>query len=83
MDRESKSGVSGPKASHEAVPRLYSEFSSWFHLLTAPEDYAEEAELYGKTIMAASGSPPRTVLELGSGGGNNASHIKAKFKMSG
>ena len=31
--------------------------------------------------MAVSSSTPRTVLELGSGGGNNASHIKAKFKM--
>ena len=25
--------------------------------------------------------PPRTVLELGSGGGNNASHLKARFDM--
>ena len=25
--------------------------------------------------------PPRTVLELGSGGGNNASHLKARFEM--
>ena len=24
---------------------------------------------------------PRTVLELGSGGGNNASHLKAQFRM--
>ena len=27
--------------------RLYSEFADWFHLLTAPEDYAEEAARWG------------------------------------
>ena len=30
--------------------------------------------------MAASGRL-RTLLELGSGGGNNASHLKARFEM--
>ncbi|HEY40228.1 MAG TPA: class I SAM-dependent methyltransferase [Dehalococcoidia bacterium] len=50
-------------------------------MLTAPEDYAEEAEFYHKTILSACASPPRTLLELGSGGGNNASHLKAHFEM--
>jgi SAM-dependent methyltransferase len=63
------------------MPRLYHELASWFHLLTAPEDYAEEAEFYRKTIVSACSKPPRTLLELGSGGGNNASHLKAHFTM--
>lgn len=62
-------------------PRLYGELASWFHLLTAPEEYAEEAELYRRLITEGSDRTPETVLELGSGGGNNASHMKAHFKL--
>jgi SAM-dependent methyltransferase len=57
------------------------ELADWFHLLTAPEDYAEEAELYRRLLTDAYDEPPRTVLELGSGGGNNASHLKAHFEL--
>ena len=62
-------------------PRLYEEWASWFHLLTAPEEYAEEAELYRRLIEEGSDRAPRMVLELGSGGGNNASHMKAHFEL--
>src|SRR5262249_14966303 len=62
-----------------ALPRLYTDLASWFHLLTAPEDYAEEAALYRDLLVAASSSRPRTLLELGSGGGNNASFLKRDF----
>jgi SAM-dependent methyltransferase len=62
-------------------PRLYRDLASWFHLLTAPEDYADEARLYTGLIREASEHPVRTVLELGSGGGNNASHMKAEFHL--
>src|SRR5512142_3025896 len=64
-----------------ALPALYRELAGWFHLLTAPEDYTEESALYTKTIVGACATPPRTLLELGSGGGNNASHMKAHFQM--
>jgi SAM-dependent methyltransferase len=63
------------------LPRLYRELARWFHLLTAPPDYAEEAAFYRKTLLEACDRPPRTLLELGSGGGNNASHLKADFEM--
>jgi SAM-dependent methyltransferase len=62
-------------------PRLYGELASWFHLLTAPEEYAEEAALYRRVLTDACDEQPRTVLELGSGGGNNASHLKAHFEL--
>jgi SAM-dependent methyltransferase len=58
------------------LPRMYTELADWFHLITAPEQYAEEAEFYFQTILQASSTPPRTLLELGSGGGNNAFHYK-------
>lgn len=58
--------------------RLYSDLAPWFHLLTSPEDYAEEAGFYTKLIRAVV-PEATTLLELGSGGGNNASHMKAGF----
>ena len=61
-------------------PRLYHELADWFHLLTAPADYAEEAETYRRLLAEACPQPIRSVLELGSGGGNNASHLKAHFE---
>lgn len=64
-----------------ATPRLYAELAGWFHLLTAPEDYAEEAAFYSGLLIDACRRPPVAVLELGSGGGNNASHMKARFRM--
>lgn len=49
--------------------------------MSAPEDYEEEAAFYREAIIKASDRPVRTVLELGSGGGNNASHLKEHFDM--
>lgn len=65
----------------EQSPNLYTHLAEWFHLLTRPEDYAEEAEFYRRVILSAAPLPPRTLLELGSGGGNNASHMKAHFQL--
>jgi hypothetical protein len=63
------------------MPRLYNEFSSWWPILSAPQDYVEEADFYWHTILKASRDIPETMLELGSGGGNNASHLKHHFQM--
>ena len=62
-------------------PRLYHELAAWWPLMSAPEEYAEEAAFYLEQLTAASTVPLREVLELGSGGGNNASHLKAHFGM--
>ena len=43
-------------------------------------EYAEEANFYRTTLNNAARQPIHTVLELGSGGGNNASHMKSHFK---
>jgi len=64
-----------------ARPRLYGDLASWFHLLTSPEEYAEEAEIYRQLLVGAADESIRTVLELGCGGGNNASHLKRHFDM--
>lgn len=62
-------------------PKLYDALAPWWPLLSAPAEYAEEAALYRRILTAASERPPRTLLELGSGGGNNASHLKAWFEL--
>jgi len=59
--------------------RLYSELAPWFHLVTHPSDYEEEAAFISRVVDAAIEGKARTLLELGSGGGNNASHLKARF----
>ncbi|MBX3460006.1 MAG: class I SAM-dependent methyltransferase [Planctomycetes bacterium] len=58
---------------------MYRELAPWWPLLSSPEDYAEEAGMYGDLLQQACN--PRSVLELGSGGGNNASHMKTRFAM--
>ena len=59
--------------------RIYSDLAPWFHLLTHPAEYEEEASYYTQVIDAATDGSARTLLELGSGGGNNASHMNARF----
>ena len=63
------------------MPKLYRELASWWPLLSTPGDYAQEASFFLTLFLEASDSPPQSLLELGSGGGNNASHLKAHFKM--
>lgn len=70
-----------PQPPSEDVLRMYADLAGWWPLLSAPEDYAEEAAFYRRALLDASSRPVRTVLELGSGGGNNASHLKAHFRL--
>jgi SAM-dependent methyltransferase len=60
--------------------RLYNDLAPWFPILTAPSEYAHEASVYRKVFETLTPSP-ETLLELGSGGGNNASHLKSRFQM--
>jgi SAM-dependent methyltransferase len=59
---------------------MYSDLAPWFHLLTHPSDYADEAAFVGRVVDDVGVGESRTLLELGSGGGNNASHLKARFQ---
>jgi SAM-dependent methyltransferase len=63
------------------LPALYTELASWWPLLSDPADYAGEAEEARRLLTGACETPPVALLELGSGGGNNASHLKAHFRM--
>lgn len=59
------------------VPNLYRDLADWYPLLTPVDDYAEEAAFYRRLFDIHCRRPPRTLLELGSGGGHNASYLKA------
>ena len=62
-------------------PKLYRELADWWQLLSAPSDYVEEAAFYQQALLEHCQRPAKTLLELGSGGGNNASHLKARFDL--
>src|SRR5262245_2266287 len=62
-------------------PRLYNELASWWPLLSPPEEYVDEAAWFKQALLDVCHGPVQTLLELGSGGGNNASHLKAHFRM--
>ncbi len=59
--------------------RMYSDLAPWFHLLTHPSDYWDEAAFVTRVVDDVALGEATTLLELGSGGGNNASHLKARF----
>lgn len=61
--------------------RLYDDLASWWPLMSAPADYEEEAAFYARQLREACSRRPRTLLELGSGGGNNACHMKRHFAL--
>ncbi len=60
--------------------RFYGELAGWWPLISPPEDYAEEAA-FAAALLSGADIPVREVLELGSGGGHNAFHLKADFAM--
>lgn len=67
--------------STSTVSRFYQQMAEWWPLMSAVADYEEEAELYGRVLRRSGTAPARTLLELGSGGGNNASFLKRRFEM--
>lgn len=60
---------------------MYGELADWWPVLSAPDDYAEEAGIFIDAITSNARRGVKRVLELGSGGGNNASHMKSAFDM--
>lgn len=59
---------------------MYTSLASWWPIISSPADYREEAGLF-RGILKMHCRPCRSVLELGSGGGNNASHLKKHYSM--
>lgn len=59
---------------------FYGELAVWWPLISPPEEYEEEAA-FAATMLSSASIPVGEVLELGSGGGHNAFHLKASFVM--
>ncbi|MCI0439948.1 MAG: class I SAM-dependent methyltransferase [Chloroflexi bacterium] len=60
--------------------RMYDEFAHLWTLISAPEDYAEEASYWRDALRAKLGPGRHEILELGVGGGNNLSHLVGEFQ---
>jgi SAM-dependent methyltransferase len=69
MEENAEGGASGL--------RLYRELADWYPLLTPVGDYAEEAASCRRLFGDYCQQSPRTLLDLGSGGGHNVAHLKA------
>lgn len=61
--------------------KLYGELAEWWPTFSTPKEYREEAAFFARVLSGSRTPAPRTLLELGSGGGNNASHLKKRFDM--
>ncbi|MGH9313237.1 MAG: class I SAM-dependent methyltransferase [Vicinamibacterales bacterium] len=61
--------------------RMYSELASWWPLLSPPSHYIEEAADLLPVLIGATEAQPRTLLELGSGGGSLAYHLKNSLDL--
>ena len=77
---DAHAGGARKQPSAAGTMRLYSELAAWWPLLDDPADYAEEAGVYGDLLAEACDAPIESLLELGSGGGNTASHLKQHFR---
>ena len=59
---------------------MYSTLASWWPLISPVEEYAEEAG-YAARLLRRAARPVHDVLELGSGGGSNAFHLRRHFTL--
>jgi SAM-dependent methyltransferase len=62
------------------MTKLYESLAVWWPLLSPPEEYAEEVAFFLPLVAEITVRGDATLLDLGSGGGNNALHMKRAFK---
>lgn len=61
--------------------KLYDELADWWPVFSNPAEYRREVGHFARLLAASTQPAPRTVLELGSGGGNSALYLKKRFAM--
>ncbi len=59
---------------------MYADLAPWWPLLSPVEEYVGDAAMISG-LVAAGGRDVSTLLELGSGGGHNAVHLRQQFEM--
>jgi SAM-dependent methyltransferase len=70
----------GLVASADEQYRLYGELAQWWPMISPPADYADEAAYLG-AVLGADPDDVHDVLDLGSGGGHVAVHLKRRFAL--
>ena len=70
-----------PGAGQPGEYRLYRELADWWPLISPPHEYAQEAAYLAAVLSSTAAVPVREVLDLGSGGGHVAAHIKGRFDL--
>lgn len=68
-----------PGADHEY--RLYGELAGWWPLISPPGEYAQEAAYLAAVLSSTAALSVHDVLDLGSGGGHVAMHLKDRFTL--
>jgi SAM-dependent methyltransferase len=63
------------------MPRFYNELSEWWPLFSPSEHYVEEAEDLLRRLSPLPAAGTTSLLELGSGGGSLAFHLKRHFTL--
>lgn len=63
------------------IRRLYDDLAWMWPIISPPEDYVEETELFSKTIKGHSRIEAKTLLHLGCGGGHNDYTFKKHFGL--
>ncbi len=63
-----------------SLPRMYRDLAGWFPLITPVEEYREESAFIASLFTRAD-IPVIEILELGSGGGHVARHLRDRFAM--
>jgi SAM-dependent methyltransferase len=58
---------------------MYNELAALWPMMSGPEEYRHEAGILSRLLLKSCSPSPRTMLDLGSGGGNCASHLKSHF----
>lgn len=61
-------------------PSIYGRYAAWYPLWDPVEAHAEEVEVIWGALSSAISSPAQTLLELGSGAGNNAFYMKQRVR---
>jgi SAM-dependent methyltransferase len=58
---------------------LYRELTPWYRLVDPPRDHLEEAGAFQAQLERVVARPLHSLLELGSGAGHNALHLRRRF----
>lgn len=67
--------------SAEQEYRLYHDLADWWPLISPPGEYTEEAAYLADVLSTTAAVAVHEVLDVGSGGGHVAAHLKDRFSL--